>query len=520
MTIESGYEPIIYVENGVTTLRSITWPFIDHEDLLIVRVAPGGATETTLTIQTDYTVTGGAYSTGTVTMASAGAVGGELLIKRVTPKVQTGDFSDNWPAGTLEQSLDRLTMIDQEQTAINAEALGVAEHVLAGTGLTKATAGSDVTLAIDTAAEAERIRDTIGSALLAGTMVTVTVNDAGDTITIAVDTATFSELIVDTIAAALVAGSGMDAITYNDGAGTITLSSLGGGVGGGLTNEDVRDVVATFAVAGSGVTITHNDAGDTLTFALDTATVNELARDALGTALIAGTGITKTVNDAGDTITIASSITQYTDEMARDALGTAMVAGSGIALTVDDAANTITVALASTIASVFEIPVLAGAMEARTTGGPGAATLAETAANKVNYRYLPFDPTTPEYAQIMLPMDPMWNEGTLQIAFAWTCTATGDAVWGASGCAISDSETLDTAQGVSQTVTDTIAAAGRLQVSAYTPAITLGSTPLENDVLILEIFRKANDAADTINAADAHLLFVKIKITTSERDDS
>ncbi len=40
-------------------------------------------------------------------------------------------------------------------------------------------------LGINTTAEAERIRDIIGAALVAGTNVTLTVNDAGDTITIA-----------------------------------------------------------------------------------------------------------------------------------------------------------------------------------------------------------------------------------------------------------------------------------------------------------------------------------------------
>jgi hypothetical protein len=50
----------------------------------------------------------------------------------------------------------------------------------AGTGIT--VNADDV--AIDTSAEAERIRDVIGTALVAGSNTTITVNDAGDTITI------------------------------------------------------------------------------------------------------------------------------------------------------------------------------------------------------------------------------------------------------------------------------------------------------------------------------------------------
>jgi predicted GH43/DUF377 family glycosyl hydrolase len=44
---------------------------------------------------------------------------------------------------------------------------------------------ADRTLGVDTTAEAERIRDVIGSALVAGSNITITVSDVGDTITIA-----------------------------------------------------------------------------------------------------------------------------------------------------------------------------------------------------------------------------------------------------------------------------------------------------------------------------------------------
>lgn len=57
-----------------------------------------------------------------------------------------------------------------------------------------------------------------------------------------------------------VVGAMIPGATYDDAAGTITLPA-----GSSADPETIRDLVAAFAVAGTGVTITHNDAADTLT---------------------------------------------------------------------------------------------------------------------------------------------------------------------------------------------------------------------------------------------------------------
>lgn len=69
----------------------------------------------------------------------------------------------------------------------------------------------------------------------------------------------------------------------------------------------------------------------------------------LGMPLIAGTGISITSNEAGNMATIEIDFAEieatmgsgYTDEMARDAIGSALVGGSGISITVNDAGDTI-----------------------------------------------------------------------------------------------------------------------------------------------------------------------------------
>ena len=68
-----------------------------------------------------------------------------------------------------------------------------------------------------------------------------------------------AEFIRDTMATALQAGSGVT-ITPDDGGDIITITSST------LGEEEVRDTVADFVVAGSNMTITHDDSANTLTF--------------------------------------------------------------------------------------------------------------------------------------------------------------------------------------------------------------------------------------------------------------
>ena len=86
--------------------------------------------------------------------------------------------------------------------------------------------------------------------------------------------------------------------------------------------EAVQDAVAALLVAGTGVTVSYNDASGTLTLtstASGGSTDLEVVRDAIGVAL-AGAGVISVVaNDAGDTITITSTATvNSTDVALRD----------------------------------------------------------------------------------------------------------------------------------------------------------------------------------------------------------
>ena len=81
-----------------------------------------------------------------------------------------------------------------------------------------------------------------------------------------------------------------------------------GGGGGGPTDEEVRDLVATFLQAGANVTLIHNDAADTLTIASaggGGGTDPEVVIDTIAAALVEGTNIDIVHNDAANTINIA-----------------------------------------------------------------------------------------------------------------------------------------------------------------------------------------------------------------------
>lgn len=196
----------------------------------------------------------------------------------------------------------------------------------------------------------ELIEDTIGSKVVAGTNVTVSYNDttgqttinstasggASDWSTLTGKPSTFEptvESVQDIVATTLVAGTNVT-LTYNDAGNTLTVASTGSGgtpdwsvITGKPstfepTIESVQDIVGAQLVAGSGVSVTYNDAAGTTTIANTAAApdwstltgkpstfepVVESVQDIVGAQLLGGTGITVTYNDAGGTSTISNT---------------------------------------------------------------------------------------------------------------------------------------------------------------------------------------------------------------------
>ncbi len=140
--------------------------------------------------------------------------------------------------------------------------------------------------------------------------------------------------------------------------------------GGAYTDEQARDAIGAALVAGTGISISVSDVGDTITIdntVTAGAPVNAqylcLATNATLTVervFVPGTGLSAVDGGAGGNYTLSCTITQYTDEMARDAIGSALVAGHGVDITVNDGADTITVDVDETELN-YATPVAVGA---------------------------------------------------------------------------------------------------------------------------------------------------------------
>ena len=116
MPIASTTTPRIqYAGSGTTGPFNTVFVFINSEDLKVTRTSTLGVNDV-LVIDTDYTVTGGSSSSGTVTLTSNLAVGELLTIQRQTVLTQEVDYvaNDRFPAEAHEGALNKLTLITQE----------------------------------------------------------------------------------------------------------------------------------------------------------------------------------------------------------------------------------------------------------------------------------------------------------------------------------------------------------------------------------------------------------------------
>ena len=121
--ISEGVPKVIYLPNGTETVFNVTFTFFDESDLVVVeKLEDSPYTETTLVLNTDYTVTGGNGSTGTITLTTPTASTKKLIIYSDIDDKQDTDFINNsdYDQEVLERTLDEIVrMIQQKDELIN-----------------------------------------------------------------------------------------------------------------------------------------------------------------------------------------------------------------------------------------------------------------------------------------------------------------------------------------------------------------------------------------------------------------
>lgn len=126
MTVQTTVSRADYTGNGSTTVFSVPFYFIDQTHLLVLRTQISTGAATTLTLTTDYTVSGVGVSVGgSITCTVAPTLDQKISILRNIPLTQLTHYVENdpFPAASHETALDKLTMEIQQVNEIAARAL-------------------------------------------------------------------------------------------------------------------------------------------------------------------------------------------------------------------------------------------------------------------------------------------------------------------------------------------------------------------------------------------------------------
>lgn len=129
MTVSTTTSRVAYAGNGSTVTFSVPFYFLAAADLTVIKTTSAGV-QTTLVLNTDYTVTGaGVPAGGSVTCTVAPSASESLVIFRAPAETQLTDYQPNdpFPAETHERALDKLTMIAQRLKDLIARSLTLSD---------------------------------------------------------------------------------------------------------------------------------------------------------------------------------------------------------------------------------------------------------------------------------------------------------------------------------------------------------------------------------------------------------
>ncbi len=288
--------PVSYSCNGVATEFSFPYRFLSDDDLTVYLVENATGTSTTLTLTTHYTVTGaGGPSGGTVTTVATYASGYTLVVVLEPDFTQETDLVDNdpMPAATLENALDKLTMMAQLLLLRLNRAFRLGDDDTSGASTTLPTPAATKLIGWNAAGDALEN-------YAAADFSTATVTAYAETLLDDTDAATARATLelgdsatkdTGTAAGTVAAGDHNHDTDYADIAAEAQVSISGNDTTVGFLNGKL--------VAGTGITLTEdNDAGD------ETLTVSFSG----GGTLTAGTALVQNPYSTSATVTQAHGL--------------------------------------------------------------------------------------------------------------------------------------------------------------------------------------------------------------------
>ena len=351
---------------------------------------------TTLTVQRNIDTGGGGlrtHSAGAKIRQTAQAQHFDDIHDRVDKIISTDGSSLNTATGVVKDEDDLVSDSDTHLATQQSIKAYVDSQVASKDDLSELSGDTDDITEGSTNLyfTAERVDDQVNTLLTAGSNVTLTYDDAAGTLTVAATEDDLSnnttsdlaegtnlyfttERVDDQVAALLTAGSNIT-LTYDDAAGTLTIT----GVEDDLSNNTTSDLAegtnlyyttARFDTAFTGKSTSDLSEGTNLyytTARFDTAFsgkdtddlsegstnlyfTTERVDDQVDSLLTAGTNITLTYDDAAGTLTIDGTDTDtvLTQEQVEDIVGSLIVAGTNVTVNYDDAAGTLTVSSTDT----------------------------------------------------------------------------------------------------------------------------------------------------------------------------
>lgn len=168
MAISSQTARVQYTLTGSGQTLAVPFYFLAATDLVVISTNPATLEDSTLLLNSNYTVSGaGSGAGGSITMV-AGSAGDIVTIARNGQLVQPAPFSYNsqFPASTVEQVADRITMLVQQlelklKRALRLPISGSEQDELPGAERADAVVGFDESGDVDLSLSLDALRTLI-----------------------------------------------------------------------------------------------------------------------------------------------------------------------------------------------------------------------------------------------------------------------------------------------------------------------------------------------------------------------